>query len=549
MATDLALPATAPAGRSPATLVARRTARKAVRSGALWGLVLGLYVASGALTYGSSYKTAAQRARLAELYGSNAGVSALVGPARDLQTVAGFTAWKYLVFVSLFGAVWGLLAGTRLLRGEEDAGRWELLLAGQTTRRRAAAQALVGLAAGGGALVIVIALILAAVGRSATVGIGAGPMTFFAIALTANAAVFLAGGALAGQLAATRRQAAAYAGAALGVCYALRLVADSGIGLGWLIWATPLGWVEKLQPLTSPSPLALVPVAALIVALAVLTVYLAGRRDLGAASLPDRASARPRTRLLFGPWGLSVRLARSGVVAWLVAIAAAALLIGAAAKSAASALTTSATIEHVLSRLGAPGAGAAVYLGVTFLLMAVLVAVIAAGQVGVMRAEEAQGRLEHLLVRPVSRSSWLASQVAVAGAAVLLSAIVAGLCTWLGAAGQHAGVSFASLLGAGLNVVPPAVCVLGIGVLALGVWPRAASAVTYGILAWSLLVEVVSGTLNLSHWLLDTSVFHEITAAPAVAPNWTSGAALLAVGALAAVVGGAAFAHRDVTGE
>ena len=130
-----------------------------------------------------------------------------------------------------------------------------------------------------------------------------------------------------------------------------------------------------------------------------------------------------------------------------------------------------------------------------------------------------------------------------------LGAIVAGLCAWLGAATQHAGVSFASLLGAGLNVVPPAVCVLGIGVLALGVWPRAASAVTYGILAWSLLVEVVSGTLNLSHWLLDTSVFHEITAAPAVAPNWTSGAALLAVGALAAVVGGAAFAHRDVTGE
>ena len=69
--------------------------------------------------------------------------------------------------------------------------------------------------------------------------------------------MFLAVGALAGQLAATRRQAAAYAGAALGVSYALRLVADSGIGLEWLRWATPLGWVEELQPLTSPAPPAL----------------------------------------------------------------------------------------------------------------------------------------------------------------------------------------------------------------------------------------------------------------------------------------------------
>ena len=48
----------------------------------------------------------------------------------------------------LLGAVWGLLTSTRLLRGEEDGGRWELLLAGRTTRRRAAAQALAGLGAG-----------------------------------------------------------------------------------------------------------------------------------------------------------------------------------------------------------------------------------------------------------------------------------------------------------------------------------------------------------------------------------------------------------------
>ena len=42
----------------------------------------------------------------------------------------------------------GLLTATRLMRREEDSGRWELLLAGQTTRRRAAVQAVAGLAAG-----------------------------------------------------------------------------------------------------------------------------------------------------------------------------------------------------------------------------------------------------------------------------------------------------------------------------------------------------------------------------------------------------------------
>ena len=549
MAIDLGLTAAAPAGRSPATVVARRTARKAVRSGALWGLVFGLYVGTGALTYASSYKSAAQRARLAELFGSNVGMSALVGPAHELQTVVGFTAWKYLAFVSLIGAVWGLFAGTRLLRGEEDAGRWELLLAGQTTRRGAATQALVGLAAGAASLWIVTALILALVGQSAQVSIGLGAALFFALALVSSAVVFLAVGALASQLAATRWQAAAYAGAALGISYALRMVADSGIGLEWLRWATPLGWVEQLQPLTAPQPLALLPIAALVSVLAYLTVYLAGRRDLGASTLPDRASAPPHTRLLFGPMGLSVRLIRPIVLGWIVALAAGSLLLGLIAKPAESALTSSPTIKQAISRLGAPGAGAAAYLSVTFLMVALLVALIAAGQVSAARAEEAQGRLEHLLVRPVSRSTWLAGRVAVASVALLVSGLVAGLCAWLGAASQHAGVSFASLLGAGLNVVPSALCILGIGVFVLGIWPRAASAVTYGLLAWSLLIEVIGGTINANHWLLDTSVFHEMAAAPAVAPNWTSEGVLVAVGVLAAVLGGVAFGRRDLKGE
>ena len=283
--------------------------------------------------------------------------------------------------------------------------------------------------------------------------------------------------------------------------------------------------------------------------LAYLTVYLAGRRDLGASTLPDRASAPPHTRLLFGPMGLSVRLIRPIVLGWIVALAAGSLLLGLIAKPAESALTSSPTIKQAISRLGAPGAGASAYLSVTFLMVALLVALIAAGQVSSARAEEAQGRLEHLLVRPVSGSTWLAGRVAVASVALVASGLVAGLCAWLGAASQHAGVSFASLLGAVLNVVPPALCILGIGVLVLGVWPRAASAATYGLLAWSLLVEVIGWTIRANHWLLDTSVFHEMAAAPAVAPNWTSGGALVAVGALAAVLGGVAFGLRDLKGE
>lgn len=81
-----------------------------------------------------------------------------------------------------------------------------------------------------------------------------------------------------------------------------------------------------------------------------------------------------------------------------------------------------------------------------------------------------------------------------------------GPCGWAGAASQDAGVGLVAMLGAGINLVPPALTILGAGVLALG-------------------------------------------ASPAVGPPWLSAAVLTATGAAAALLGAIAFHRRDVTGE
>jgi ABC-2 type transport system permease protein len=105
------------------------------------------------------------------------------------------------------------------------------------------------------------------------------------------------------------------------------------------------------------------------------------------------------------------------------------------------------------------------------------------------------------------------------------------------------------LLAAGLNVIPPALCLLGIGVLAVGVWPRASSYVVYAVLTWSLLVEIIGGIGAISHWVLDTSIFHHMAAAPAVAADWGTGGWMITIGAACAVIGAAAFRLRDLQGE
>jgi len=543
----VAHPGAAPAGRSPTTVVLRRTARRTVRSGALWGYVFGAVVVSSAWSYSSIYKTPAERAALAAAFGSNRTTIALFGPAPHLETVAGFTVLKTFLTLTVIGAVWGLLTATRLLRGEEQDGRWELLLAGATTRGRAAAQALGGLLAGIAVLWAVTALLLVVAGRSSRVDIGPGAALFFALALVAGALMFTAVGALTSQLAATRRQAAGYAGAFLGVSYALRLVADSGTGIHWLVWCTPLGWIEGLHPLTSARWLPLVPVGAFTVVVGVVTVRLAASRDIGSSTIPDRDRAAPRLRLLSGQLGLTVRLVRPTLVAWALALAATGLIFGLVAEGAGATLSGS-SVHDVFARLGASGGGASAYLGITFLLVAVLLAFVAAAQVTAARSEELDGRLDPLLTRPVARTRWLAGRLGVAVLALTAGATVAGLATLAGAVAGGAHVDGGAVVGAGLNTLAPSVCVLGLGVLAYGIAPRSASLAVYAVVAWSVLVDVIGGIGALDHWVADTSVFHQMAAAPSAPPHWPAIGWMVALGVLSAVAGCAAFARRDVQG-
>ena len=283
-------------GRRAATVVARRTARAAARSGLLWGYVFGAFVASTAWSYTSIYKTQAQRDRLAAAFGNNKSTLALFGPAPQLQTVGGFTVFKVSMTVMIIGAVWGLLTSSRLLRGEEDAGRWELLLSGQTTRRRATAQALAGLGAGVLVLWAVTAVIIAVAGLSSRVDIDAGSAFFLALALASPALLFLTVGAVTSQLAPTRRRAAGFGAVVLGVSYCLRMLGDAGIGLPWLTWLSPLGWVERLAPLTSNDPVPLLPIFAAAAVLAVVAIALSGARDVGSGLLPDRSQRPPGSR-------------------------------------------------------------------------------------------------------------------------------------------------------------------------------------------------------------------------------------------------------------
>ncbi len=373
-----------------------------------------------------------------------------------------------------------------------------------------------------------------------------GQSLYFSVTLVAGAAVFLSLGALTSQLAATRRRAASMAAVVFGVSYALRMVADSDPGLHWMVWLSPLGWIEESRPLTDPHPLALLPVLVLMVVTTAVTVHLAGTRDLGTATLADRDSAAPRLALVGRPTTLALRLMRPAAAGWLFAVGAFAVLIGTVAESSTKDATGLKGVEQVISRLGGHGSLVAAYLGLTFLMLALLIALVAAGQITAIRTEEADGHLENLLVRPVSRRSWFAGRLGLSAALLVVAGLLSGIGAWAGAASQHSGIAFGSLVDAGLNVVPPAVFLLGVGALVVGAAPRWTSAVVYGYLSWSFLVEFIGGVMHVSHWVLDSSVFFHMVPAPATSPDWASAGVITGIGIGCGLLGGFFLGRRDL---
>ena len=527
---------------NPRFAIARHVERRARLWALVWGLVFGLQVFVQARSYAALYPSTASRLKLAASLQSYA---VLVGPARHTETVAGFTVWKVLVFCAIISAIWGVRASVGLLRGQEDTGQWELLASGPFSRRGVTAQALLGLGAALMEMFTVTLLCILAAGTTRGVHFSAGGSVLFAIDLVSAGAMFLAVGALTSQLRARSSEATTLGMLVLGAAYLVSMIANSRSSLGWLRWFTPIGWVEEFQPFRDFQPTALLLIVSLTAACVSIALILAARRDLLEGILRDHDGQEHGSRWLLGPATLALKLSQRAALSWLAGMAIAAIVYGILTRATAQILASSPQIATALAKLGAHRVADA-FLGTMFLMYAVVMTVIAASQIAAIRDEEASGRLDNLLVRPVNRLTWLASRLGPALVLVLLVGVAVGFFTWWGAASQHSGVNLAKCLQAGLNTLAPPIFVLGAGVLVFGFWPRLATMGGYAIAGYSFLMVLLGSFVKGQDWIKDSSLFSHMALAPAATPDWGQAAIIIAIAVGAAAVGAVAFQRRDL---
>jgi ABC-2 type transport system permease protein len=538
--------ATAAASVGTARRGSGAVARRAFADGRIrtWSFALIFFVAcySNVVAYRSAYPVLSDRLALARSLGTNDAVRLFYGKPHDLLTVGGYAAWRIGGVLTLLAGVWGFLAAIRAMRAEEDAGRAELVLAGIVARRNVYLAALAAILAGAALLWLAAFLGLTSAKLSA------GGSAYMALAVVSVAAVFVGVGALASQLAPTRRLAIELSSAALLLSFLARVVADTTTSFEWLRWITPLGWAEELRPFTGARPLVLLLPAATSVALIGAAGAIALRRDIGTGLLPAREHAPPNRRLLGSPLAQTLRGERGSFSIWLLCSGFFALVVGAISTSIASAGLSGALQRQVKQASGVSIVTPAGYMSFTFIFFVVVLSLFVCAQISAARGAELDQQLETLFALPVGRVRWLAGRLALAAGGAAAIGLFAGLCAWVGAASQNAGISLGQMLGAGANCLPVALLFLGLAALAYALAPRASSGIAYGLVMIAFLWQLFGAALSAPQWLIEVTPFQHVGLVPAQAFRASDAAVMVTIGVAAALAGLWVFRRRDLIG-
>ncbi|WP_208648640.1 hypothetical protein [Micromonospora inaquosa] len=472
----------------------------------------------------------------------NPAIRTLFGEPVALDQAGGFTVWRTGTVLAVLLGVWAMLAATRITRGEEDAGRWSLLLSGGTTLAVAVRQHL-------GVLAVVP--VLAGAATAAAMIASEADITgsvLHGIGLAAVGIFFVALGGVSAQMFSSRSAANGAAAAALVGGLLARMVGDGMPALAWLRWLSPFGLMALTRPFDTNRGLPVAVLACAALLLLALAGGLAAWRDVGAGILVTADSRPARTALLGSVPAFAVRRTLRPLAAWSAGIGAYFLLPGLIARSMTEFLTDNPQFAAMAAQAGFPALGTVEgYAATLFALLAVPVGVFVAVRLAAVAADENARRLTLLLAAPVTRLRLLAAEVAVAGCAALVLITVAGLAMWAGTATVHAGLGMGDAIAGAWNVVPIVVLCLGAAVLALGWRPRTVAAVGALPAVGGFMWQVIADSVDAPSWVRALSPFAHLAAVPATAPDWPAASVMAGIAAAGAVAGTIGYRRRDLS--
>lgn len=531
----------------------------------IWGVGLGLAVVLTLASY--DMMGAASRAATAQY----AATFQFLGEPVALDTAAGYTTWHTVGILPVMLAIWTVLAGARLVRGDEERGEMDILLSTPESRLRQYVERIV-------ALVIAVLLIAAIMAAITVIGAPAAGMRIdvgAALLMSLNAGLTaLVFGLTATLLAHVFHHRAAAASIAGGLVVLSYLVNATGriIDHGeWLRRFSPLYYHDLSKPLipsygTNIGAFMVLAGAALVLAGA--SAYLFSVRDIGGVVVPSVTLPRSVARSHRAPSSVerarhdvslrapSVRAVRSqlasivwwmvgllAITAWVTVIARSSKDLIARMLSGTPALAQLLGAYDVTSDTGLVAALVFFYVPIISVLFAML-------QAMPWSSDLDQGRLELPLGTPFRRLRMYVERFAAVVLACIVAPVVAGagilIAAWIADLSLNVGHLSAALVG-----LLPVELIAAAAVYLLAGWLKsgAVAAVVGTFIGASYFAELFNPLLKLPDWLISLSIFHQYGSPLSSGPNWWGWLVVLTIAGVLAAAGGLRFLREDIPGR
>lgn len=451
----------------------------------VWLAVLILTCYASAAATPALYRSDVSRTAAAAAINASPGIVALYGPILDVTSTGELAMTKMTVLYAVLVSAMILFVVRRHTRGDEEAGRSELLGAaamGATTPLRSV------LAYGTG----ISALLGVAVALANT----AGGLPFvgsvaFGAAWAGTALVAVGVTALACQMSTSPRTCAAIASMAFGGLFVLRAVGDA-TSASWLSWLSPYGWNTQLRAYSDTRWVMLLLYVLVAAGLMVAADRVRRSRDLGSGIIEARPGHPIGSPRLSNATALGLRVHRPLLIGWSVVILAQGVVFGAVIPGF-DAFDTG-DMKDLLARVGGTGTFRDAMVASVISMVGLIVTCFAIAVVAHAGSDEREGRTDQVLAVATSRwrSFMTVVLIAVGGSTWLLFVSGVALAVGLRGGGDQ---SFTRIVASSLAQAPAVWVVTALGVACFALRSR------WAVLGWAFVV--VAATLGQIGALLD----------------------------------------------
>ncbi|GAA4487800.1 polyketide antibiotic transporter [Microbacterium panaciterrae] len=501
--------------RGPGSLLRQRLRRDWLQV-MLWILATVLMAYAGFSGVTQSYATHTDRVQVLSAVMANP----VIMMFRGLPSGASegqFLSFEILPWLTMLAALMSTFLAVRHTRGDEEAGRAELVAATPAGRALPTIATLIhGLAAN---VVLGVLVALALIGSKLDAG---GSWLMGATSATTGIA-FLGIGLIAAQLMRTSRGANSLTVWILVGTFLINGIGNTAgtpsndltrITSSGLVWLSPFGWAEQARPYDTDNawPALLGLLFGLVLAIA--AVALQSVRDIGEGFVPARAGRTYARPALSSPHALVWRLTNGAIIGWGVGGALTGILATTLSGLAGQISGQNPAVQQILDKIGKAGNLEETVVSVFFTMMGILAACAAVQIVVRARQEEAHGTAENVLALPVGRVRWLLDYLLVATFAIAIIVAAAMLAAYAGLAGNKDASSLAQVvtvvgLGQGL-----AACVFTVlTALVFVLLPRGTIGIAWALVLLATLFGLFGPLFGLPEW---TTRFSPFSVAPIV---------------------------------